>query len=71
MQNIHIVSYALHLLWGGGGAECSCIVPISEALPLLGGGGGGGGRISMYCTSQLGAPIAWWGGRGAEYPHSQ
>ena len=39
MQNIHIVGYALHLLGGGGGAECSCIVPISEALPLLGGGG--------------------------------
>ena len=25
---------------GGGGAECSCIVLVSKALPLLGGWGG-------------------------------
>ena len=40
---------------GGGGAECPCIVLVSEALPFLG-GGGDGQNIHMYFTSQCGAP---------------
>ena len=47
----------------GGRMQCSCVVLVSEALPLL---GGWGGRMFMYCTIVRGAPIAWVGGWGAE-----
>ena len=47
-------------LGGGGGAEYSFIVLVSEALPLL--GGEERGRMSMYCRGS----VCLGGGGGAE-----